>query len=163
MHYFVHEAAEEAIQEVSSWLRFAGEELHEYFCNVGTNTSMQALLKAAAVCWDWTWLVKNKPTKKHVQAFLELWQRLSLVAKHWEFPSDPTFRAVPHEMPTDFRTKGVLSLQYLVLCSRVREASDRATAQGGRLPPTVVECISGWYHQEEEENSPMVRYFRDAF
>ena len=121
--YLVHESIDEACQAMVCFLQKAGLELSKFFGTVGTNASMQALIRNSGFCWDWNTLVNERPTRAHGVAFLELAETLSPVLKKTHFPERGTFAAVPRHWSTNHETRGDLHVQYLYLTARVRAAA----------------------------------------
>jgi hypothetical protein len=54
---------------VEEFLISLGEEVSSILGSVGVNDSMSALLNSAALCWDWSRLVFDRPAVADVQAF----------------------------------------------------------------------------------------------
>ena len=60
--YLLHKALDDAMVVHQTFLGRVRVELKQLFGNVGTNVTMQKLVAAAALCWDWSVLAFNRPT-----------------------------------------------------------------------------------------------------
>ena len=58
-----------AMARVDEFLVSLGEEVSSILASIGVNDSMSALLNSAALCWDWSRVVFERPAVADVQAF----------------------------------------------------------------------------------------------
>jgi hypothetical protein len=147
--YAIHEAMDKSLVGIIDFLRKCGKELAEFFGDVGTNKSMQRLLREAGLCFDWQRLARQMPRNSDVQAFLDFSKLLEPVSQKWSFPEDATFQDVPRQWSKDFTLSGTLSLQYLMLLSRVRAALMAAERKlplrlASIVPKEIVDDAKHW-------------------
>ncbi len=127
--YQVHSQMDDALRQSASFLASLHTELSAILGSVGTNEGMSSLLKACAVCWDWSTLVRERPRRHHVEAFLHVWRALNQLLQHTMWPGGEQFAGVTHAWPREQE----LAAQYMRLASRVREAAEagmKARAEG---------------------------------
>ena len=87
----IHEELDQALQVQLKFMQGIRHELKQLFGNVGTNPSMQALLPSAALAWDWTSLVHNRPRPEQSAAFLRVCKAIHPLLRHPEWPEDPEY------------------------------------------------------------------------
>ena len=123
------------LREGRNYVEGLANEYKDYFGNVGVNADAQLVNKAAATCWNWAFLVTQRPTTTEVDAFVRLFVALKPVlqkgaaADHEAFPY-AVFPATPK----------AVAWQYLLLCSRIR-SMEAATGCFTRPAQVVVSSL----------------------
>eukprot|EP00973_Karenia_brevis_P020671 2839300-Karenia_brevis.AAC.1 len=102
-----------------SWLLAMHKEIGEMFGAVGNNPSMQSYVELAAICWNWSHLLFNKPRAREKHAFLELWNQSLPFLSKGGFPPSSSFPNVPKTWTLSSKA---LANQYGFLLHRVRAA-----------------------------------------
>ena len=139
--YLLHKALDDALVTHLSFLANMRVELKTLFGNVGTNPSMQKLVPAAALCWDWSTLVFARPTPEQGDAFLFVCQSLHSLLRRQRFPQTPEYDCITKSLSSDFARGGALHRQYLFLAARVRAvmlAVERPSSMQARIVPAAV-------------------------
>ena len=115
--YEVHDAIDAGCVQAQRLLEKLRCDLAAVLGRVGVSESMNELVEAASVCWDWSYLVRSMPTAKHVQSFLLVFRALREFLEHTLWPSDEQFRVVKRTWA--FSDVDICK-QYLILMRRVR-------------------------------------------
>ncbi len=116
----VHKAVNGAMSAAFDLLGSLHGEFTAY-CNgpVGTNPSMQRLLSATQICFDWATLTQERPAAGHIAAFRDVWALLQPCLRHTLWPSTSSHPHVEHQWPPEAQ----MCVQYMLLCGRVRDAA----------------------------------------
>lgn len=137
--------ARAALLEVGLLLDNMKSEIADIMGKVGTIADQERLLGAGSLCWDWTFLCRERPERKHVEAFGTFAETLAPLMRLTLFPTDSAFRHVVRSWSSEG-----LYIEYILLLKRVRlalraaEGDFKARGSMGGIPQSVLERAKSW-------------------
>ena len=113
----VAEVVHNAVATVQDWAESLHASINDVLRGGGLAGGVPEALRCMAQCWDWSFLLFNRPTAQHVRSFKQLLTMLLPYLKFCAWPESPEYKQVERSWNVD-RVCG----EYLVLISRVRWA-----------------------------------------
>ncbi len=145
--YLVHDAVDEALSSGIDLLEKLNVEFDAILHSVGCNDDMSALLRCSAVCWDWAFLISNRPSVEHVRAFRTVVGMLRPLLIQTLYPAGAQYGGVSPHWPND----ETLCAQYMLLAQRVRKAASGASD----VPDDVRRAAHDWVGATQCEARPL--------